>query len=73
MDLDDFNAFFGTSYKRLIEIERKILKPVQEELNLNSKLTFIYELNYVQIDLGRPKADNITIDVVDNSGSLFAN
>jgi hypothetical protein len=37
------------------------------------KLTFIYELNYAQIDLGRPKADNITIDVIDNSGSLFAN
>ena len=72
MDLDDFNSFFGTSYKRLVEIERKILKPVQEELNLNSKLTFIYELNYAQIDLGRPKADNITIDVIDNSGSLFA-
>ena len=72
MDLDDFNSFFGTSYKRLQDIERFILKPVQEELNLNSKLTFIYELNYVQIDLGRPKADNITIDVVDNSQSLFA-
>jgi plasmid replication initiation protein len=72
MDLDDFNAFFGTSYKRLQDIERFILKPVQEELNLNSKLSFIYELNFIQIDLGRPKAHNITIDLKDNSGSLFA-
>ncbi len=72
MDLDDFNSFFGTSYKRLQDIERFILKPIQEELNLNSKLTFIYELNYIQIDLGRPKAHTITIDIIDNSGSLFA-
>lgn len=73
MELDDFNEFFGTKYKRLIDIENRILIPAQKELDLYSKLTFTYETNYdVFGGRGRPKAYEIIIDVVDNSGSLFA-
>lgn len=71
-ELEDLNDLFGTSYKRLKEIERKILIPVKEELDMNSKLTFLYEINFTQFDVGRPKATSITIDVIDNSNSLFA-
>jgi plasmid replication initiation protein len=71
--LDDLNELFGTNYKRLQEIERKILEPVKIELNLNSKLTFLYEINFDNLGRGRPKATSITIDVIDNSFSLFAN
>lgn len=72
-ELEDLNAIFGTNYKRLIEIERKILSQVKEELDLNSKLTFLYETQFDNLGKGRPKATRITIDVVDNSGSLFSN
>lgn len=71
-DLGDLNDLFGTKYTRLAEIERKILLPVKEELDMNSKLTFMYEINFEQLGKGRPKAINITIDVIDNSKSLFA-
>lgn len=70
--LDDLNDLFGTKYKKLSEIERKILVPVKNELDMNSKLTFIYEVNFESFEVGRPKATTITIDVIDNSGSLFA-
>jgi len=73
MELDDFNQFFGTSYKKLSDVQRFILDPVKEELDLNSKISFIYEVNFIQLEKGRPKAHNITIDVIDNSGILFAN
>lgn len=71
-ELEDFNDFFGTSYKKLSDVQRFILEPVKEELDLNSKITFLYEVNFIQLDKGRPKSHNITIDVVDNSKSLFA-
>lgn len=71
-ELEDLNDLFGTRYKRLKEIERKILEPVKQELDINSKLTFLYEINFSSFDVGRPKATSITIDVVDNSSSLFA-
>lgn len=70
--LEDLNDLFGTKYKKLSEIERKILVPVKNELDMNSKLTFIYEVNFENFEVGRPKATTITIDVIDNSGSLFA-
>ncbi len=71
-ELEDINAIFGTNYKRFQEIQRKILEPVKEELDMNSKLTFLYETNFDNFGKGRPKATTITIDVIDNSGSLFA-
>jgi hypothetical protein len=64
-DLNALNEFFGTKYKKFYEIERKILKPIQEELDSSeSKLSFIYETNYDYFDAGRPKAISITIDVI---------
>jgi plasmid replication initiation protein len=65
MDLEDLNTFFGTKYKKIADIERFILMPVKEELDSKSNLTFMYEVNFIQLDKGRPKAHNITIDVVE--------
>jgi len=70
-DLAALNEFFGTKYKRFIDIERKILKPIQEELDSHSKLNFIYQTNYDYFDAGRPKAISITLDVVENQPRLF--
>jgi len=64
MDLYDLNALFGTSYKRFVDIERYILKPVKEELDNNSKLTFIYQMNTEKIGAGRPPVTSITIDII---------
>lgn len=71
--LDDLNDLFGTSYKRLQDMDRFILAGAKDELDLNSKLTFLYEINFDSFDVGRPKAVSITIDIIDNSRSLFAN
>jgi plasmid replication initiation protein len=70
-ELDGLNELFGTNYKRFTDIERKILKPVKEELDAHSKLSFIYETNYDYFDAGRPKAISITIDVIENAPRLF--
>lgn len=64
MTMEELNEFFGTKYKRLLEIERKILIPVKEELDNNSKLSFIYDINYESLGKGRPRAKDITIDVI---------
>lgn len=71
-DLEYLNSLFGTKYKNLYDIQRKILEPAKEELDLNSKLTFLHEINFDSFEVGRPKATSITIDVIDNSSSLFA-
>ena len=70
-DLDGFNDFFGTKYKKFNDIERFILKPIKEELDAHSKLSFIYETNYDYFDAGRPKAISITIDTIGNAPRLF--
>jgi len=41
--LKQLNALFGTKYSEFYEIERKILKSVQKELDNNSNITFKYE------------------------------
>jgi len=66
----ELNGMFGTKYPRLKEFERKILIPVQKELNDKSKLTFVYTIKFDKDDItapGRPKAVGITIDLVDNT------
>ncbi len=63
MTLDELNEFFGTSYTRWAEIERKILKPAQEELDSKSPLTFFYDVNYKPMSKGRPAFDNVKIYV----------
>jgi len=65
MTLEELNEFFGTKYKRLLEIEKKILIPVKEELDNNSKLSFIYDINFESLGKGRPRAKNITINVIE--------
>jgi AraC-like DNA-binding protein len=62
------NGIFGTNYKRISQIEQKILKPVKEELDKHSKFSFIMQVNYDKSpsSKGRPKAVSVTIDLVDN-------
>jgi len=74
MTLDDMNLFFGTKYKSWSMIELKIIKPIKEELDNLSDLSFIYESNFQKLGRGRPKFDDITIDLKLNKkrqGKLF--
>ena len=71
-DLDDLNAIFGTKYKRLVDIKRRVLDPVKDELDQTSKLSFICDINFDNFGTGRPKAVDITIFLIDNSGNLFS-
>jgi len=66
--LNDFNLLFGTNYKRLKSFEVEILKKVKKELDSNSKLSFIYQINYKKKDsrAGRPYAYSVTIDLINN-------
>lgn len=66
--LEELNGLFETNYKRVIDFERKILKPVQEELDNESSLTFTYNFEYEQDinKVGRPKAEAITILLLTN-------
>lgn len=43
---DELNQLFDTNYKSVKEIERAILKPIKDELDQYSKLSFIYSLEY---------------------------
>jgi len=69
--LDDLNDFFGTKYKTLYDLERKVLLPIKRELDLLSRTSFVYDINFDNFGRGRPKAVSITIDVIDNSNNLF--
>ena len=68
-DLEELNLLFGTHYKRMGEFERKILKLVKEDLDKNSKISFIYDINYDKEfrTVGRAKAVGATIKIVGNS------
>ena len=61
MDLEDLNEFFGTSYTKWGEIERKILRPAQEELESKSPLYFWYDVKYESVGVGRPKFSSVRI------------
>jgi len=65
MTLDELNLFFGTKYKSWSSIEREIIKPVQEELNKSSTLSFIYESSFERLGRGRPKFKDIIIDIIE--------
>ena len=41
--LEQLNSLFGTNYKKYYEFERKILKPVKEELDRSSSLSYTYK------------------------------
>ena len=66
-EIEELNGIFGTSYKRLQDIERFILAPVKEELDEMSDLSFLYEINFSNLGKGRPVATDISIDLIDNA------
>jgi AraC-like DNA-binding protein len=63
---EELNGVFGTNYSKIAEIERKILKPIQKELDTLSQKSFIYQVNYQKNGklTGRPKAVGVTIDLI---------
>ena len=67
MTLEELNEFFGTKYKTWSEIERSILKPTKEELDSNSKISFIYEPDFENLGKGRPKFKWVVIDVIERN------
>lgn len=72
MDMNQLNDFFGTNYRTIYAIEENILKPVKSELDLFSKLSFCYEVNFDPLgQRGRPKAMSVTIDLVDKEATLL--
>ena len=74
-DLEEMNLMFGTNYKKVAELERKILVPVKEELDATSRLSFVYEVHKdkTTATVGRAKALGVIIDLVQNTpqGTLF--
>jgi len=66
-EIEELNGIFGTSYKRLQDIERFILAPVKEELDKMSDLSFLHEINFSNLGKGRPVATDISIDLIDNA------
>jgi plasmid replication initiation protein len=65
MTLEELSSFFGVNYENWGEFERKIIKPVKEELDNNSKISFIYEADYKNLGKGRPSFSHITIDLLE--------
>lgn len=68
-ELDELNLLFGTNYKRLGQFEQKILKPAKDDLDTNSKNSFIYDVMYDKDSntVGRSKAVGVTIHLIDNN------
>ena len=74
MNLDELNMLFGTNHKTWTDIERKILKPIKEDLDANSKISFVYEANFDKMGKGRPGFINVDIDAISKhapQGKLF--
>ena len=67
MTLEELNAYFGVNYRSYYEFENKILIPVKEELDSNSKLTFEYEFIDEIQGQGRPKIKEVLIDIISRS------
>ena len=68
-DLGELNLLFGTNYKRLGEFDREVLKKAKEDLDTNSKLSFVYDIYYDKEahTVGRAKAVGVTIHLIDNN------
>ena len=64
MSLNALNDFFGTNYKTIYEIERRILDPIKNELEKYPLPSFIYQVNTDSFGRGRPKAVSVTIDLI---------
>jgi plasmid replication initiation protein len=59
--LEELNALFGTNYKRLGQFEQSILKPIKEELDQNSKLTFTHDIKYDKKPTARGRSKAVGI------------
>ncbi len=66
-ELEELNLMFGTSYKRMGQFEKEILLKAKEELDNNSKLSFVYNIKYHKDEntAGRAKAIGVTIDLIE--------
>lgn len=64
--LFELNSLFGVNYKNYYEFERKILIPVKEEIDQESKLTFFYDYNFEQLGRGRPSIKEVVIYLKNN-------
>ena len=69
--LEEMNGYFGVNYANYYELDRKILKPVKEEIDRNSKLTFIYEFSTIKQTKGQPKINEVVIDLIKTEPTLF--
>lgn len=67
MTLEELNEFFGTKHRSLYDLEKKILAGVKEELDNNSKLSFVYDINFESLGKGRPRAKDVTINVIESN------
>ena len=66
--LEEINELFGTNYKRLGQFEVEVLKKAKLDLDNNSKVSFIYDVNYDKEfnTVGRAKAVGVTIHLIGN-------
>lgn len=64
--LFELNSLFDVNYKNFYEFERKIIKPVQHELDEESQLSFIYNFNFESVGRGRPRIKEIVIYLKEN-------
>lgn len=68
-ELEELNMLFGTNYKRMGQFEQEVLKKAKEDLDNNSKVSFIYDVLYDKEEktVGRAKAVGATIHLIDNN------
>jgi len=71
--LEELNGYFGTKYKRWIDLDRKILQKVKKDIDSNSSFSFIYEGKTELQGTGRPKVTKVIIDVIDNENLFTLN
>lgn len=67
--LAELNGIFGTDYKRIADIERRVLEPTKAEMDDKSEISFTYTINKgynSPLDRGRPKALGVTIKLKQN-------
>ena len=63
--LEQLNAYFGVNHRSYYELEQKILKPVKEEIDSSSSLTFTYQFKDEAHGTGRPKIKEVVIDLIE--------
>ena len=64
--LEQLNGYFGVNHRSYYDLEQKILKPVKEEIDSSSSLTFLYQFKDEKPDgTGRPKIKEVVIDLLE--------